>query len=96
MAPLLGWTSLPWLRAIPQPTLIICGDDDPITPQRNHALMAAMMRHARLHTVPGGGHLAMVDSPELVVPVIAEFLGGQCTSAGTEPTRSARRFRPAA
>jgi len=58
--------------------------------------MAAMMRHARLHTVPGGGHLAMVDSPELVVPVIAEFLGGQGTSAGTEPTRSARCFRPAA
>ncbi len=58
--------------------------------------MAAMMRHARLHTVPGGGHLAMVDSPELVVPVIAEFLGGQGTSAGPEPTRSARRFRPAA
>ena len=96
MAPLLGWTSLPWLRAIPHPALIICGDDDPITPQRNHALMAAMMRHARLHTVPGGGHLAMVDSPELVVPVIAEFLGGQGRSAGTEPTRSARHFRPAA
>jgi poly(3-hydroxyoctanoate) depolymerase len=97
MAPLLfGWTSLPWLGTIPQPTLIICGDDDPITPQRNHALMVAMMRQARLHTVPGGGHLAMVDSPELVAPVIAEFLGGQAAPAPIEPGRASGRFRRAA
>ena len=96
MAPLLGWTSLPWLGAIRQPTLIICGDDDPITPRRNHALMAAMIRHARLHTVPGAGHLAMVDSPELVGPVVAEFLGGQATPAPTEPSRVSGRYRRAA
>ncbi len=96
MAPLLGWTSLPWLSAIRQPTLIICGDDDPITPHRNHALMAALMRHARLHTVRGGGHLAMVDSPELVGPVIAEFLGGQTAPAPIEPSRVSGRYRRAA
>ncbi|HEY2949961.1 MAG TPA: alpha/beta fold hydrolase, partial [Micromonosporaceae bacterium] len=27
-----GWTSLPWLRSLPQPTLVLAGDDDPIVP----------------------------------------------------------------
>ena len=36
MAPLIGWTSLPWLWAIGQPTLVIAGDDDPVTPLVNH------------------------------------------------------------
>jgi len=38
----------------------------------------------------------MVDSPELVVPVIAEFLGGQATPAPIEPSRASGRFRHAA
>ena len=95
MAPLFGWTSLPWLWTIQQPTLIVCGDDDPITPHLNHTLMTLMMRDARLYTVKGGGHLALVDSPAQVAPVIAEFLGGR---AAASPARSERssRVRPAA
>jgi pimeloyl-ACP methyl ester carboxylesterase len=77
MAPLFGWTSLPWLWTIRHPTLLICGDDDPITPHVNHAMMAMMMRNARLYTVKGGGHLALVDSPAQVAPVIADFLGAR-------------------
>jgi poly(3-hydroxyoctanoate) depolymerase len=96
MAPLFGWTSLPWLWAIRQPTLIICGDDDPITPHVNHAMMAMMMRDARLHTVRGGGHLALVDSPDQVAPVITEFLGGHGTPASLDPGESSPRFQPAA
>lgn len=96
MAPLFGWTSLPWLWAIRQPTLIICGDDDPITPHVNHAMMAMMMRDARLHTVRGGGHLALVDSPDQVAPVITEFLGGQGAPASFDPGESSAGFQPAA
>jgi pimeloyl-ACP methyl ester carboxylesterase len=75
MAPLFGWTSLPWLWTIRHPTLLICGDDDPITPHINHAMMAMMMRDVQLYTVKGGGHLALVDSPAQVAPVITDFLG---------------------
>ena len=95
MAPLLGWTSLPWLWAIRQPTLIVCGDDDPITPRINHSIMATLMPHARLHTVRGGGHLALVDSPGQVGPVIAEFLGGQAARARPERGAASRGVRPA-
>jgi pimeloyl-ACP methyl ester carboxylesterase len=48
MAPLIGWTSLPWPRAIRQPTLVICGDDDPIAPQVNHRIMTALIPGAQL------------------------------------------------
>ena len=74
MAPLLGWTSLPWLWAIRQPTLVICGDDDPIAPQLNHRIMAALIPHAQLHTIEGGGHLMLMDSPARVGPIITSFL----------------------
>jgi len=76
MAPLIGWTSLPWLWAIRQPTLVICGDDDPIAPQVNHRIMAALIPRAQLHTIKGGGHVMLMDSPARVAPVITRFLRG--------------------
>jgi poly(3-hydroxyoctanoate) depolymerase len=74
MAPLFGWTSLPWLWAIGQPTLVIAGDDDPVTPLVNHRVIAALIPRARLHTVRGAGHLVLLDSAEREGPVIASFL----------------------
>ena len=74
MAPLFGWTSLPWLWTIRHPALVIAGDDDPVTPLVNHRIIAAMMPQARLHTVAGGGHLALLDSADRVGPVITSFL----------------------
>ena len=95
MAPLFGWSSLPWLWTIRQPTLLICGDDDPITPHINHTLMTMMMRDARLYTVKGGGHLALVDSPAQVVPVIADFLGTRA-AISPAPGEPSPGVRPAA
>jgi len=74
MAPLFGWTSLPCLWTIRQPTLVIAGDDDPVTPLVNHRVIAALIPRARLHTVRGGGHLVLLDSADQVGPVIADFL----------------------
>ena len=74
MAGLFAWTSLPWLCAIGQPTLVIAGDDDPVTPLINHRVIASLMPRARLHTVHGGGHLVLVDSPHQMGPLITSFL----------------------
>jgi len=70
-----GWTSVPWLRRLAQPTLIIAGDDDPIIPLANPRLMARLMPDARLRVVEGGGHLFLLDEPESVIEDIHEFLG---------------------
>ncbi len=74
LAPLAGWTSLPCLWTIRHPTLVVAGDDDPVTPLVNHRVIAALIPKARLHTVHGGGHLVLIDSADQVGPVIADFL----------------------
>jgi poly(3-hydroxyoctanoate) depolymerase len=76
MAPLFGWTSLPWLWAIRQPTLVIAGDDDPVTPLINHRVIATLIPRARLHIVRGGGHLVLLDSAHQVGPLVTSFLRG--------------------
>lgn len=49
-----GWTSLPWLGRICQPTLILAGEDDPIVPPANARLLAALSPQARLRLFPDG------------------------------------------
>jgi poly(3-hydroxyalkanoate) depolymerase len=69
-----GWTSVPWLRGIKQPALILVGDDDPIIPVINARIMARLMPNAHLRVVAGGGHLFLLDQPETVIDELHEFL----------------------
>jgi len=68
------WTGLPWLRRLPQPTLIISGDDDPIVPPVNGRILARLTPDARLHIVPGGGHLFILERPSEIADLITDFL----------------------
>ena len=69
-----GWSSLPFLHSVTQPTLVIHGDDDPIVPLVNARLIACRLPDARLEVVEGGGHLLLLDSAAEVAPIIAGFL----------------------
>jgi poly(3-hydroxyalkanoate) depolymerase len=69
-----GWSSLPWLHRVRVPTLVVSGEDDPAVPVRNGRLLAGRLPDARLHVVPGGGHLFLLDEPENAAPVIRAFL----------------------
>jgi pimeloyl-ACP methyl ester carboxylesterase len=71
---LTGWWGAPW--SIRQPTLIVTGDDDPLVPAANSRILASLVPGSRLHVVPGGGHLMLFDSPAVVGPPVAGFLGG--------------------
>jgi len=68
-----GWTSLPWLHRLRQPTLILAGNDDPIVPAVNARVMARLIPHARLHIV-NGGHLLLLTEREQVAPLVYRFL----------------------
>ena len=68
-----GWTSLPFLPFLRQPTLIISGDDDPIIPLANAHLMHRLIPAARLH-VFHGGHLGLVTEAAELAPVVSQFL----------------------
>jgi poly(3-hydroxyalkanoate) depolymerase len=68
-----GWSSLPALPLIRQPTLIVAGDDDPIIPVVNARVMARLIPNAELY-VYAGGHLAMITEPDEFAPVVERFL----------------------
>jgi poly(3-hydroxyoctanoate) depolymerase len=71
-----GWTSLPWLWRLRQPTLILHGDDDPLVPVANARWMADLLPDARLSVVPEAGHLLLLDEPDSVVEELTAFLAG--------------------
>jgi pimeloyl-ACP methyl ester carboxylesterase len=70
-----GWTSLPFLPLIRQPTLLLAGDDDPIVPLVNARLIHRLLPDARLH-IYTDGHLGLITNAGELAPVIARFLRG--------------------
>jgi poly(3-hydroxyalkanoate) depolymerase len=70
----LGWTSLPWLRLLAQPTLVMAGTDDPIVPVANGRILASLIPDARLVTIDDG-HLFLVTSAAASAAMISQFLG---------------------
>ena len=68
-----GWTSVPFLPWLRQPTLILSGDDDPIIPLANARLMHRLIRKSSLH-VYRGGHLGLVTEAATLAPVVDAFL----------------------
>jgi pimeloyl-ACP methyl ester carboxylesterase len=68
-----GWTSLPWLWLLKQPTLVMAGTDDPIVPLVNGRVLARLIPNARLETIDDG-HLFMVTRPDETAAIIEAFL----------------------
>jgi pimeloyl-ACP methyl ester carboxylesterase len=68
-----GWTSLPFLPWIRQPTLLLAGDDDPIIPLVNAHIMRRLLPRAELH-VYHGGHLGLLTEAAALAPVVDRFL----------------------
>lgn len=73
LAAMTGWSSLPFLPLVRQPTLVMGGDDDPIIPVINPRMQAALIPGSRLH-VYSGGHLDLLVQASKNVPVIEQFL----------------------
>ena len=66
--------SRPRLGEIAVPTLLIWGDKDGITSRAHHDEILDAIPGARLEVIAGAGHLPMVEAPELVVPLLADFI----------------------
>ena len=88
LAAAFGWTSLPWLWTLRQPTLIMAGADDPLVPIANAHLLQWLIPDARLAIVDCG-HLFLVTRPVESARIVESFL--------TDPAPGARKTRrPAA
>jgi poly(3-hydroxyalkanoate) depolymerase len=70
---LAGWTSLPWLWTIRQPTLILMGRDDPLVPVMNGRILASLIPNSRLEIIDDG-HLFIVTRPDETAQRIERFL----------------------
>jgi poly(3-hydroxyalkanoate) depolymerase len=79
----LGWSSLPWLPFLSQPTLVMAGTDDPIVPVANGHILAKLIPDARLVTIDDG-HLFLVTSAGESAELISEFLQSEPTEKGEE------------
>jgi len=82
-----GWTSLPFLPLIRQPTLILSGDDDPLIPLVNARVMHSLIRRSQLH-VYHDGHLGLVTEAAELAPVVSRFLAAGLPAAGARDGRS--------
>jgi len=68
-----GWSSLPALPLIRQPTLVLAGADDPIIPVANARILHALLPNSSVH-VYDDGHLGLVTDADELGPVVSQFL----------------------
>src|SRR5437899_250759 len=73
LAAAFGWTSLPWLFLIRQPTLIMAGADDPLVPLINARMMQWLIPDAQLEILDCG-HLFLVTLPNESARIVDSFL----------------------
>jgi len=86
-----GWTSLPWLWSLPQPTLVLMGSDDPLVPPINGHILAGLIPNAELRMIDDG-HLFLVTRPVETAALIEAFLVDESRQAQPSVlSRAARR-----
>jgi len=69
------------LGEIECPTMVICGEQDRMTPLRYAEFLMNHIRDARLEIIPDGGHMIMLEKPQEVKHAMLRFLG-QVTAKG--------------
>lgn len=65
------------IGTITAPTLILVGSDDVATPVAKAEVIAAGITGARLTVMAGIGHVSTLEAPDVVTPLMTEFLAAQ-------------------
>lgn len=64
-----------YLQKIKIPALLLCGEDDRLTPPDVMELMAEQITNSNFEIVPNAGHMSPVENPFFVNSRIKKFLG---------------------
>lgn len=67
------YNSLARLHEVSQPTLLLCGDQDKVTPLKFSRTLLELIPNAQLEVVPDAGHMLIVEKPEAVSDHIREW-----------------------
>lgn len=68
--------SIPHLRTITCPTLVVIGEEDNTTPLADAQLMASEIPGARLAVIPAAGHLSNLEQPDVFNELVKGFVEG--------------------
>jgi pimeloyl-ACP methyl ester carboxylesterase len=70
------------IKKIRFPTLVICGQDDQLTPVRYSQYLADQIPGAEIKIIPSAGHMVMLEQPQTVAAEISAFLSTISYSPG--------------
>ncbi len=62
------------VQNIQRPTLVVCGEEDKLTPSRYSKYLAETIPGAQLKLIPDAGHMVMLERPSAVAKALGEFL----------------------
>jgi poly(3-hydroxyalkanoate) depolymerase len=95
-----GWSSLPWLPFLRQPTLVMAGSDDPLVPTPNARILQWLIPNARLEIVDCG-HLFLVTRAAESARIVEAFLTqpdargeSRARTSASSPSSSSSRRAP--
>jgi pimeloyl-ACP methyl ester carboxylesterase len=63
------------LGGIDVPTMVVCGEEDALTPIKGMRAMAEQIGPSRFEAIAGAGHLSNMERPAAFNHVVSEFLG---------------------
>lgn len=62
------------VNEINQPTIVICGADDQLTPLRYSQFLADNIPNAQLEVIPAAGHMVMLEKPQEMAGILGAFM----------------------
>jgi len=62
------------IEEINLPTLILCGDEDQLTPLKYSQFLHSRIKGSKLEVLPNAGHMVMMESPQVFNEKIGKFI----------------------
>jgi pimeloyl-ACP methyl ester carboxylesterase len=62
------------VEKIDLPALILCGDDDELTPAKYSQFLHSRIKGSKMEVLPNAGHMVMMESPQAFNEKIKEFI----------------------
>jgi pimeloyl-ACP methyl ester carboxylesterase len=80
---LASWSSLPWLRHVETPTLVVAGARDRLVPPGNAVQLAGLLQRSRLHLLPDAAHLLLFYRDGAAARLLADFFSSRSLEGST-------------